>query len=350
MTNNFDFPFTVKGEPKHVGRVITPFHSLNKAVSGSGNEEFGFPTNTWVEIGSPKTGIGKTHFVSSLAGYMCNLLGTKGISYLDLEGQDPNIIYSSLKNSGFTGVFEWVGGKSESKKDNTDEQLLDALIDSLYDDQIGVLDSIATVAGVSEQEGDIGDANMGRARSFPMAQFSRRVARALRVRKQDDIPTVLFTLNHSYPKIGAIGFAKQYDSPGGEVKNNLEQLNIRTEIPYVDYLSTGDTKKSGRFEDDGAWIMKGTVQKNRSGAFGAEFQVFIYGGKGVHVGMSAVIDCLAGGLAEVKSGGKVVMDGQDFGLLSKIVANKADDVEFFKPFMNELKVTQVDTASERDEE
>jgi len=33
-------------------------------------------------------------------------------------------------------------------------------------------------------------------------------------------------------------------------------------------------------------------------------------------------------------------------LLSKIVANKADDVEFFKPFMNALRVTQVDTMSE----
>ena len=127
-------------------------------------------------------------------------------------------------------------------------------------------------------------------------------------------------------------------------------MNIRTEIPFVDYLSTGDTKKSGRFEEDGAWIMKGIVQKNRSGMFGAEFQVFIYGGKGVHVGMSALIDCLAGGLAEVKSGGKVVMDGQDYGLLSKIVANKADDVEFFKSFQNALRVTQNDTTSESDEE
>jgi len=348
MTNSFDFPFTIKGEPKHVGRVITPFHSLNIAASGDSSEEFGFPTNSWVEISSPKTGIGKTHFVTSLAGYLSNQLKCKGVSYLDLEGQDSNIIYNALKNSGFSGELEWVQGKSEAKKDNTDEKLLDALVDSLYDDRIGILDSIAAVAGVAEQEGEIGDANMGRGRSFPMAQFSRRISRVLRTKKQDDIPVILFACNHSYPKIGAIGFAKQYDSPGGEVKNNLEQLNIRTEIPFVDYLSTGDTKKSGRFEDDGAWIMKGTVQKNRSGAFGAEFQVFIYGGKGVHVGMSAVIDCLASGLAEVKSGGKVVMDGQDFGLLSKIVSNKADDREFFVPFHNALRVETIQETEEEE--
>lgn len=337
--------FTIKGEPKHVGRVVTPFHSLNVAVSGSNKDEFGFPTNTWVEVGSPKTGIGKTHFVTSLAGYLSNALKNKGISYLDLEGQDPNIIYHALENSSFSGEFEWIQGKSGAKKDNTDEELLDALVDSLYDDKIGVLDSIASVAGVSEQEGKIGDANMGRARSFPMAQFSRRVTRALRVKRQDNIPTILFSLNHTYPKIGAIGPAKQYESPGGEVKNNLEQLNIRTEIPFVDYLSSGDGKRSGRFEDDGAWILKGTVQKNRSGAYGKEFQVFIYGGQGVHVGMSALIDCLAGGLAEVKSGGKVVMDGQDFGSLSKIVSNKADDKEFFIAFQNALKVETIDSVS-----
>lgn len=341
---DISFDFEIKGSPKYVGRVITPFHSLNLATSGTSPEEFGFPTNTWVEVGSPKTGIGKTHFVSSLAGYISNAIKGKGISYLDLEGQDPKIIYSALRNSGFHGEFEWIEGKSGSKKDNTDEKLLDALIDSLYEDKIGVLDSIAAVAGVAEQEGEIGDANMGRARSFPMAQFSRRAARALRLKRQDETQVVLFSLNHSYPKIGAIGPAKQYDSPGGEVKNNLEQMNIRTEIPYVDYLSSGDGKKSGRFEDEGAWIMRGTVQKNRSGRFGAEFQVFIYGGQGVHVGMSSVIDCLAAGLAEVKSGGKLVMDGDDFGLLSKIVANKKDDTEFFKPFQNALRIP-VDTVS-----
>lgn len=350
MTISFDFE--IKGSPKYVGRVITPFHSLNVAMSGTSEGEFGFPTNTWVEVGSPKTGIGKTHFVTSLAGYIANDIESKGISYLDLEGQDPNIIYSALKNSGFSGEFEWVEGKTSSKKDNTDEKLLDTLIDSLYEDKIGILDSIAAVAGVAEQEGEIGDANMGRARSFPMAQFSRRAAKALRVKRQGETPIVLFSLNHSYPKIGAIGPAKQYDSPGGEVKNNLEQVNIRTEIPYVTYLSSGEGKTSGRFEEEGAWIMRGIVQKNRSGLFGAEFQVFIYGGYGVHVGMSALIDCLASGLAEVKTGGKVVMDGQDFGTLKKIVSNKKDDKEFFVPFQNALKVETIedDTVSGEEDE
>jgi hypothetical protein len=91
--------------------------------------------------------------------------------------------------------------------------------------------------------------------------------------------------------------------------------------------------------------VEGKVEKNRSGQKNTIFQVFLYGGQGVHVGMSAVIDCLAGRLAEVKTGGKLVMDGQDFGLLSKIVSNKRDDKDFFAPFHNALRIPIDDSAS-----
>jgi recombination protein RecA len=337
--------FNVVGEHYPTGRVILPFHSLNVAVSGDEKEGRGFPTRTLVEFAGD-TGVGKSTLVTSLASYISQGLGNIPIAFLDLEGQDEDTIYNALSNSGYKAdEFRWVNPKGKSKGANSDESLLGALEDTLYDDPpcIGVLDSVAAISPVAETEGDIGDANMGR-RAFPMAQFTRRVTRALRT---IETPSVMFMLNHRYEKLGAIGVAKQYTSPGGSVKNNLEKLSIEVKVPYVDYISSGSGKAEGRWER--GWILEGKVKKNRSGAKNNQFQVFIYGGQGAHVGMSSVIDCLASNLAEVKTG-RLHMDGKDFGLLSRIVDTKFDDPEFFIPFQNALKAEVVVEEDDTDSE
>ena len=340
------FSFVFEGTHNPISRVVLPFHSINHALKGLTHDEFGFPTRTVVEIYGP-TGIGKSTLCTALASYISQALDNLEIDYLDLEGQDETIIGRVLQSSGYKAEkFNWVTApKSKGKPDTSDEALLTALLEGFYREPpcVGILDSVAAIASRAEVQGEIGDANMGR-RAFGMAQFSRGVSRALRT---IDTPTALFLINHWYEKMGTIGPAKQYTAPGGVVKDNLEKLRIQVKVPWVEYLSTGDGKKEGRWEN--GWIVEGKVEKNRSGEKNTTFQVFIYGGKGVHVGMSALIDCLALGLAEVKSGGKVVMDGQDFGLLSKIVANKTDDNEFFKPFQNALRVP-VDSVSESEEE
>lgn len=342
------FDFEVEGDHREITRIVTPSHSLNVALSGDTPDEYGFPTRNMVE-GAGDTGIGKSTFMTNLASWVSQSLGNLPIAYLDLEGQDENTIMTTLRNSGYASkTFRWVTPQGKSKDSVSDEALLSGLEDAMFETppHIGILDSVAAISPVAEREGDIGDANMGR-RAFPMAQFSRRITRLLQT---SEIPTCLFMLNHRYEKIGAIGKAKQYTSPGGNVKNNLEKLRIALRVPWVDYISAGDSKAEARW--DGSWILEGAIDKNRSGEKNAVFQVFIYGGQGVHVGMSAVIDCLASGLAEVKSGGKLVMDGQDFGLLSKVIANKKDDKEFFIQFQNALKVETIqdDSVSQEDDD
>jgi len=348
MTLSFDFK--VEGTHHNPTRIPTPSHSFNLAVSGDSDGEQGFPTRNMVEI-SGDTGIGKSTFATNVASWVSQALNNLPIAYLDLEGQDENVIFNTLANSGYSAeTFRWVSSKGKAKADRSDEAMLESLEDAMYEEppHIGILDSVAAISPVSEQEGDLGDSNMGR-RAFPMAQFVRRTTRLL---QNSEIPTCLFLLNHQYEKLGAIGKAKQYTSPGGSVKNNMEKLRIRMSVPWVDYISSGEGKAEGRWNEEGAWILEGKVEKNRSGSKNETFQVFVYGGQGVHVGMSALIDCLATGLAEVKTGGKVVMDGQDFGTLKKIVANKKDDKDFFVPFQNALKVETVedDTVSEDSDE
>lgn len=335
--------FEIEGEHKDISRVILPYHSVNVAMAGDGSGEFGFPTRNLIEINGPVSGIGKSTLATDWASRISQALDDAPIAYLDLEGQSESTIYNTLKNSGYKAkTFKWVNGKSDKKDDNTDEKLLGRLEDTLWDKttHIAILDSVAAISPVSETEGDIGDANMGR-RSFSMAQFTRRIVRALRT---VDTPTVVFLLNHQYEKIGAIGFAKQYESPGGNVKKFLEKTTIQIKVPWVDYIGDG-AKKEARWKESGAWVLEGTVNKNRSGTKDRTFQVFVYGGWGVHVGMSALIDCLATGLAKVKAG-KVVMNDQDFGNLKKIIDNKRDEPDFFLPFINELRVP---TNAESDE-
>jgi hypothetical protein len=189
---------------------------------------------------------------------------------------------------------------------------------------------VASIASTAEVQGDIGDANMGR-RAFPMAQFCRRAARILR---SQDLDSCILMTNHWYEKMGTIGPAKQYTSPGGNVKENMSQVRVQVKLPYVDYVSAGEGKVKAEWE--GAWVLEGKVEKNRTGIEYEKFQVFIYGGWGVHQGMTAVIDCLASGLATIKAG-KVQMDGQDFGLLKKIIEKERDNLEFFTPFYNALR-------------
>lgn len=337
---------TFSGNHYPISRVVLPFHSLNHALKGEGADEFGFPVRTSVEAYG-LTGIGKTTVIAAIASYISQALGNLEIADLDLEGQDENVITRVLENSGYNADrFRWV---EITKGKPTDEKLLGALLDCLLEEPpcIGILDSVAEISPVAEVEGDIGDANMGR-RAFPMAQFSRQVTRALRMMEQ---PTVLFMINHLYEKMGSIGGAKVYTAPGGVVKENLCKLRIKMSVPWVNYITSGEGKAEGRWNEHGAWILEGKVDKNRSGTKNTTFQLFVYGGWGVHVGMSAVIDCLASGLAEVKSGGKLSMDGQDYGLLSKIIANKRDDKDFFVPFQNALRVetSEDDTVSSEEE-
>lgn len=323
------------------GRVVTGFYSLDKALQGD-DDAIGFPTRSFVEIYGP-TGAGKSTLSTDLLGRMSVSLDNREVACLDLENQDENMISKVLNNTGFRAKWNWVNPPiKRGEVDDRDEILLQSLLEYINQDPpcLGMLDSIASIASTAEVEGDIGDANMGR-RAFPMAQFSRRAVRILRSQEQ---PSCLICTNHIYEKMGTIGPAKQYTSPGGVVKENMEHVRIQVKVPWVDYISGGEGKKQARW-DNGSWVLEGKVEKNRTGVKDTTFQVFIYGGWGVHQGMSALVDCLASGLAKINKG-KVVMDGQDYGLLSKIVESKRDEPDFFNPFYNSLRSQSPEVETE----
>lgn len=322
------------------GRVVTGFYSLDQALREN-KETIGFPTRALVEIYGP-TGIGKSTLAVDILGRMSVSLGNLEIAYADLENQSEHMIERVLVNTGFRAKWNWVNYPvKRGEVDDRDEMLLQNLLEYVNQEKpcLGGLDSVASISPVAEVQGDLGDANMGR-RAFPMAQFCRR---AVRIMRDHELESCVIMTNHWMEKMGTIGPMKQYISPGGTVKENQCQVRLQVKIPFVDYISSGDGK--AKAEWDGAWILEGKVEKNRTGIEYEKFQVFIYGGWGVHQGMSALVDCLASGLAKINKG-KVVMDGQDYGLLSKIVESKRDEPDFFNPFYNSLRSQSPEVETE----
>ena len=326
------------GEHPTIEFVETGYYSLDLALRESYNR-LGISTRTLTELIGP-TSIGKSHFINSLAGVLGHKL-ERNVACLDLELQNQDTLERILNNAGFDNEWRWVvPGKKRKKKgkeddDNdivADERLLNALCQEANDNCITILDSVAAIVPVAEGEGDIGDRNIG-ARAFPMAQFSRLMAKALRYSPDS---TLSFMANHRYKEI-ATGLPFQtYGTPGGQVKENMAHIRIEARVPYI---PIGSAKKQGRFGN--GWIFEGKVLKNRFGLSHSDFWVFIIGGQGIHFGLTAMFDCVKLGLAKLNTGATITLKstGEELGRVTKIVEDRNN--YDFSMFHNALKAHQI---------
>jgi len=291
-----------------IPRVETGFYSLDRAFIGANDEDIGVPYGTGFEIFGVN-GVGKSTFVYSLSGLLSVLTENEGIALGDLEGFDTDYLRIVLQNTGFEGkvsIFRKV----------RDEETLDKLVDELIQDNgcnIAILDSLGAISPISEQESEIGSANMGR-RALAMAQFSRKLLPRTR-----EFKSTIFITNHWYPRIGSRG----YDTPGGEVKKYL--LTIRILL-----------KRKEEFPD-GSYVLEGKIYKNRWGKSGKKFHVFSLAGKGLHKGMSAIIDGANLDKCPITRTTTVKIGDESYGRISTLVEKaKEGDDKFFEPFLEAL--------------
>ena len=76
------------------------------------------------------------------------------------------------------------------------------------------------------------------------------------------------------------------------------------------------------------------------------------GGKGIHIGLSALYDCKRLKLASF--GKSITMNGEKYGAMGFVISKAlAGDDEFFQPFIDALKdpskIAKVDSKEEEDE-
>ena len=300
----------ILGDAPKITRQVTGLYSFDRAFINK-EGDIGFPIGVGAEIFGA-THIGKSTMTYGLAGLIANAQG-KNIALADFEGFDPDFLVSVLETVKFSGDVQYLRSKS-------DEETLNSLLTQVYkeDYSVGILDSVGSISPISEVEGDLGDANMGR-RAFLMAQFSRAAMRLLHFNPSKTI----FVINHYYPTIGGRGG----DTPGGEVKDYLLSVRIHIKRKYL----------KGKYVEypDGSYIIEGSVKKNRWGFKDKTFNLFVLAGKGLHLGLTAMYDCIM--LKKATADKSIKIGDKSFGYMKDIVEQAQQGNEaFFMPFFEAL--------------
>jgi len=292
--------------PPNVPRIITGLQSFDRAFENK-RGDIGFPAGQATEIAGP-TGCGKSTTVYGLAGIIAKWR-EQGIVLADLEGFDPEFLTDIMGYTGFDGSVYVV-------QDETDEALLDKMVKKLKEDKFGVaiLDSIAAISPVSEKEGDLGAANMGR-RAMLVGQLSRKTTHYFLNHKDKN----LFVINHIHPNIMGFG----YVTPGGESLKYLCAVRIRV-------------KRKKDFPEL-SYVLEGKVVKNKFGYGDRQFYLVLLSGKGIHKGLTALWDCSE--LKLITSDRNIIkIDGKSHGHIKTLFKNAHEGKdEVFDPFIEILE-------------
>jgi len=309
------------GDTPKVKRLITGLHSFDQSFRNA-KGEIGFPLGQITELAGP-TFCGKSTVAYGLCGRIAKENKTN-IALVDFEGFDPDYLTEIVSVTGFDGDVNLI------QKDG-DEKTLDALITILEkkDYGVGMLDSVGAISPISELDGDLGDANMGR-RAKLMAQFSRKIMHLLLSE-----PKTMFLINHLHPNLGG---AWGMSTPGGLTMNYLSAIRIRL-------------KRKEEFKDQ-SYMLEGKVTKNRFGYKDLTFHLMMLSGHGIHNGLTAMFDCFLSGLAE--RGATVKINGTGCGKLKEFFTNAhAGNNTVFDPFFELLKGVEIvepaDTGDEQAE-
>jgi RecA/RadA recombinase len=304
-------------------RIITGFHSLDKALGNQLKGTLGFPIKTMVEIYGP-SGIGKTTYMLSFGGLLAAELGGK-IAFADFEGQSKDTVTNSLEMNGFSGELDML----RNSKTTSHYQILDNMIEEFRTPEcnVALVDSIGAFMPPGEEEGSVVDANMGQ-RPRIIGNWTRKMIDILA--KPNKRATCMY-VSHQHSNIGFIG----KHTSGGETKAFLNAIQI--ELKKKDNYETG-------------WLLEGKISKARHGQVGNYFHVFCVGGQGIHKGLSAVFDCVSAGLATIDRN-VVRLDGYDssFGKVARMIETHKDESQF-APFINALMAKEVENNEEINQE
>lgn len=302
----------IAGYRSDVERFQTGLCGFDFAIGG------GPPLRTGIEVFG-FTHVGKSTLCYHVLFSAAEKLGAERIGVVDTEGLDEAYLLQYAARLKYGGEI-WIAPMSGKKKEPLDDgDRLDLLREEyLKNDGMGamLLDSVGNVTLPSNLEGSVKDAKMGQ-RAKVMNDWMRAVLFDMRYR---DKPGLYLQTNHAHPILNGQGTT----TTGGVGSAFGCATRIR--------LSASDRK------EDGAIIAQGVVEKLRfrppDVGHRQQFQIVMLPGYGVHVGLTAVNDCLLVGIAE--SDKVVKMGGKSFGYASKL-REHFDDDDLFKPFITAIR-------------
>jgi recombination protein RecA len=306
-------------------RVPLGLYTVDKALGLK--EDDGIPIPSLAEIyGDEHTG--KTTFVL----YACSQVAgdEQEIVFCDVEGtMTKDYAANVVDNAGFNGTLRFIDSAEKVKGvmvHRPHEDMLQESMDRLMEEQVkcGLLDSIGLFQTATAHAKDLGERDVGqKPKTFNDA--SRRLAWILRetaIAQQE--AKLYWYINHAHPNIGGPGFY----TPGGLTKDKV--ANVRLWIRR---------RESDVPDGSGNFVSLLRVQKLKQGGKSSarEGYVFFIPDYGVSREMTAVIDCVALGLAN-RTSANVLLGDQKMGRIGTL-AGKAEkgDHDVFQEFYNALK-------------
>jgi len=247
-------------------RFVTGWTSFDRAVSDP-PERYGLALRGIFHVNGHSRA-GKTTFVWSLCSKICAKL-EKDMILANLEPIDYQFFVNVARANGFGPPlnakeidYDYDGVNSGSVL----KQLANAVTSK--NNFCGILDSVGTMMAPKEGESNspFGEAFMGKV-AHVMNQFTKRLSSYYR--ENDGI---VCAINHLRPNIGFMG----YHTPGG--------TGLR-------YSSSYEIRLQRLHEYGSSYSVAGKILKSKHGIDLEEFKLFMLYGKGVHSGLTAILDC-----------------------------------------------------------
>lgn len=303
----------IVGDYPEIERVETGLWSMDKALSNKAS--VGFPMTTYELTGFG--GIGKSTWASSILG----LVGAhykKDMVYAPIEPIDRELLGNILDSVSFENSCHIISGL-------TDEEIVDNFCEMLANDRIsgGVFDSLTAISPIAEVESSSADMNMGR-RARLAGVLARKLVHLNRFRQS---PVATIIISHVATPMSMTPTNTGSSTTGGETKKNLSKVRIKLrKMPEPTMTDL----------EDNAYVVEGMVEKFNFGKDKRKFYCVVLGGKGVHIGLSAVYDCKVQKLASF--GKSVTLGNEKFGNIRTLIQKAHDgETKIFQPFIDALK-------------
>lgn len=257
---------------------------------------------------------------SSLVDYLSGRVQKKGVvTIAPFELLDQHYAESNLRTAGFSGELRFTDLVDAKGKPKSGEEMLDQMIEWLSEEEVtaSIVDSVGAFIPLAEEEGSTGDAIWG-IRAKRMASFCRK---AVMAHRNKTLPTNTFMVNHL-----RVNMKGNTETPGGETIHFLSDVELKL--------------ARGKVYDSGAFTVQGRVDKLKFKRPMAdrtrtkEFQFVVIPGYGVHLGLTALNDCVFFGLAREDT--TIKMGGKSYGYLSRLLDRYQDD-DLFEPFYESLQ-------------